>query len=139
VRNLRDAGTTIVLTTHYMDEAQALADRVAVMSGGRIVAEGPPSTIGGRDAARARIRFALPDGYTPADLPLAAAPGDGLVTVETAEPTEALHELTGWALRRGTVLDRLTVDRASLEDVYLRLTSDSGHRAPEAPTDGSTR
>ena len=91
VRDLRDAGTTIVLTTHYMDEAQALADRVAVMSGGRIVAEGPPSTIGGRDAARARIRFALPDGYTAADLPLPAVAGHGLVTVETAEPTEALH------------------------------------------------
>jgi len=139
VRNLRDAGTTIVLTTHYMDEAQALADRVAVMSGGRIVAEGPPATIGGRDAARARIRFVLPDGYTPADLPLPAEAGHGLVTVQTAEPTEALHQLTGWALRRGTVLDRLTVDRASLEDVYLRLTSGSGHDAPEPLTEGSTR
>jgi ABC-2 type transport system ATP-binding protein len=145
VRHLRDAGTTIVLTTHYMDEAQALADRVAVMSGGRIVAEGPPSTIGGRDTARARIRFALPDGYTPADLPVAAVPGDGLVTVETADPTATLHQLTGWALRHGAVLDRLTVDRASLEDVYLRLTSDSGsdsdsdHGAPEQSTEGSTR
>ena len=139
VRNLRDAGTTIVLTTHYMDEVQALADRVAVMSGGRIVAEGTPSTIGGRDAARARIRFALPGGYTPTDLPVAAVPGDGLVTVETAEPTETLHRLTGWALRRGTVLGRLTVDRASLEDVYLRLTSGSGHDVPEPPTEGSTR
>ena len=150
VRNLRDAGTTIVLTTHYMDEAQALADRVVVMSGGRIVAEGPPSTIGGRDTARARIRFALPDGYTAADLPLsdlprAAVAGHGLVTLETAEPTEALHRLTDWALRRGTVLDQLTVDRASLEDVYLRLTSDSdsdsdsGHGAPDPLTEGSTR
>jgi ABC-2 type transport system ATP-binding protein len=145
VRNLRDAGTTVVLTTHYMDEAQALADRVAVMSGGRIVAEGPPSTIGGRDSARSRIRFALPDGYTAADLPLAdllpAAVPDhaGLVTVETAEPTETLHQLTGWALRRGIVLDRLTVDRASLEDVYLRLTSDGGPSTPEPLTPGSTR
>jgi ABC-2 type transport system ATP-binding protein len=150
VRNLRDAGTTIVLTTHYMDEAQALADRVAVMSGGRIVAEGPPSTIGGRDTARSRIRFALPDGYTAADLPLcdlpradlprADGPGHaGLVTVETAEPTETLHQLTGWALRRGIALDRLTVDRASLEDVYLRLTSHAGQDAPEPPTPRSTR
>jgi ABC-2 type transport system ATP-binding protein len=143
VRSLRDAGTTVLLTTHYMDEAQALADRVAVISDGRIAAEGTPSTIGGRDTARARIRFALPDGYTTADLPLPAVAGHGLVTVETAEPTEALHQLTGWALRRGTALDRLTVDRASLEDVYLRLTSGSdsgsGQDAPEPPAEGSIR
>ncbi|MER6950353.1 ABC transporter ATP-binding protein [Nonomuraea sp. NPDC000554] len=122
VRGLRDAGTTVLLTTHYMEEAQELADRVAVISGGRIVSEGTPSTLGGRDTARARIRFALPEGCTAADLPVAAALHDGLVTVETAEPTEALHRLTGWALRRGTPLDRLTVDRPNLEDVYLRLT-----------------
>ncbi|MGH3389024.1 MAG: ATP-binding cassette domain-containing protein [Actinomadura sp.] len=123
VSDLRDAGTTILLTTHYMEEAQELADRVAVISGGRIVAEGAPATIGGRDTARARIRFALPVGCTAAELPVAATPeGGGLVTVETAEPTEALHLLTGWALRRGVPLDRLTVERPSLEDVYLRLT-----------------
>jgi ABC-2 type transport system ATP-binding protein len=125
VRDLRDAGTTILLTTHYMDEAQALADRVAVISAGRIVAEGTPSTVGGRDTARTRIRFALPDGCAIADLPVVAVPGEGLVTVETAEPTGTLHRLTDWALRRGVVLDRLTVDRPSLEDVYLNLTGRS--------------
>jgi ABC-2 type transport system ATP-binding protein len=125
VRNLRGSGTTILLTTHYMEEAQALADRVALISGGQIVAEGTPSAIGGRDTARVRIRFALPEACTVADLPLAASDdGDGLVTVETAEPTAAVYELTGWALGRGMVLDRLTVERPSLEDVYLRLTSD---------------
>jgi ABC-2 type transport system ATP-binding protein len=128
VRDLRDAGTTIVLTTHYMDEAQALADRVAVISEGRIVAEGTPATIGGRDMARARIRFALPPGAdaVPVDeVPVdAVRNGDGLLTVETSEPTETLHRLTGWALRHGTALDRLTVDRPSLEDVYLSLTGD---------------
>ena len=132
VRGLRDAGTTIVLTTHYMEEAQVLADRVAVISGGQIVAAGTPSTIGGRDTARARIRFALPEGCTAADLPFDATTSDGLVTVETAEPTETLHELTGWALRRATVLGQLTVDRPSLEDVYLRLT-DHGTPEPVAP------
>ena len=135
IRSLRDEGTTILLTTHYMDEAQALADRVAVISDGQIVAEGTPATIGGRDTARARLRFALPDGYTTADLPLPAAPAGGLVTVETAEPTQALHQLTSWALARGTVLGQLTVDRPSLEDVYLRLT---GHDTPERVTDRST-
>ena len=69
IRALRDAGTTILLTTHYMEEAQELADRVAVMASGRIVAEGPPSRIGGRDTALTRISFALPDGCTAADLP----------------------------------------------------------------------
>ena len=127
VLTLRDAGTTIVLTTHYMDEAQALADRVAVLSAGQIVAEGTPAAIGGRDTARASIRFVLPDGYSAADLPLdtvpgSAAAGDGLITVRTAEPTRTLHQLTGWALQRSVTLGHLTVDRPSLEEVYLRLT-----------------
>ncbi len=131
VRDLRDAGTTVLLTTHYMDEAQALADRVAVISGGQIVAQGTPPTIGGRATARARIRFALPRECTVADLPFDAVPdgtgpNDGLVTIQTAELTQALHRLTGWALRRGVVLDRLTVDRPSLEDVYLSLTAGTG-------------
>ena len=139
IRALRDAGTTILLTTHYMEEAQELADRVAVMASGRIVAEGPPSRIGGRDTALTRISFALPDGCTAADLPagVTAQPGadDGLVTVDAAEPTAVLHQLTGWALGRGTVLRQLTVERPSLEDIYLRLT------APDraAGQEGSTR
>jgi ABC-2 type transport system ATP-binding protein len=127
VRDLRAQGITVMLTTHYMDEAQALADRLAVISAGQVVAEGTPATISGRDQARARIRFELPDGWHPADLPLdAAMTGDGLVTIETAEPTGALHVLTGWALHRGEVLAGLTVDQPSLEDVYLRLTDETG-------------
>ena len=136
---LADRGTTILLTTHYMDEAQVLADRVAVMSGGRIVAEGTPSDLGGRASAQARIRFALPRGYPAADLPPGvAAPEDGLVSLHTSEPTETLHQLTGWALGRGLTLDRLTVDRPSLEDVYLGLTA-AGGPAAAAPLERSAR
>jgi ABC-2 type transport system ATP-binding protein len=141
VRGLRAAGITVMLTTHYMEEAQELADRVAVLSGGQIVAEGTPATIGGRDTARTRIRFARPAGYELADLPLAAEPGadragDDLVTVETAEPARALYQLTGWALSRGVPLDRLTVEQPSLEDVYLRLT---GPKTAGSGAEGSPR
>src|SRR5262249_10194396 len=90
IRALRDAGTTLLLTTRYMEEAQGLADRVAVMASGRIVAEGPPSRIGGRDTALTRISFALPGGCQAADLPSGVTvqpAADGLVTVDAAEPT----------------------------------------------------
>ena len=136
VRGLRSSGTTILLTTHYMDEAQALADRVALISDGRIVAEGTPATIGGRDQALTRIRFELPAGFAADDLPVAAAQDSGLVTVETAEPTRVLNELTGWALARGLVLQRLTVDRPSLEDIYLSL---PGNGTTGQAMEGSTR
>jgi ABC-2 type transport system ATP-binding protein len=132
VRGLRDSGITIMLTTHYMEEAQTLADRVAVLAGGRIVAAGPPATLGGRDTALAQIRFARPADGLVAELPAGAVLADGVVTVSSAEPTLTLHELTGWALRHGTVLTGLTVQRPSLEDVYLRLTSD----ADPAPASG---
>ena len=131
VRSLRDSGTTILLTTHYMEEAQALADQVAVLSGGQVVAQGTLADIGGRAAAQTQIRFALPGGCLASDLPAWARPPAGpagapepgdLVTVAVSEPTRALHELTSWALQRGLVLDQLTVEPPSLEDVYLRLT-----------------
>ncbi|HEV3356391.1 MAG TPA: ABC transporter ATP-binding protein [Pseudonocardiaceae bacterium] len=136
VENLRAAGTTIVLTTHYMDEAQVLADRVAVIAKGQIVAQGTPATIGGRDSELTRIRFALPDGATVADLPFTTSTGvrtgtDGVVTIETDEPTGLLHRLTGWAIDRGATLPGLSVDRPSLEDTYLRLTG-SGTQHEEA-------
>jgi ABC-2 type transport system ATP-binding protein len=135
VRGLRTAGMTILLTTHDMDEAQALADRVVLLSSGVVVATGEPATLGGRDAERARISFRLPAGYTAADLPVPSFPADaanGLVVVETGAPTQALHQLTDWAIRHGQVLAGLTVERPSLEDVYLELTREGAPaRAPE--------
>jgi ABC-2 type transport system ATP-binding protein len=126
VRDLGQLGKTILLTTHYMDEAQALADRVVVIAAGRVVAEGPPESIGGRAHADAHIRFLLPAGIALTDLPLRASPdGGGMVLVVSSRPTDALHRLTGWALERGRELESLTVSRPSLEDVYLALTSAS--------------
>jgi ABC-2 type transport system ATP-binding protein len=122
LENLTALGKTIVLTTHYMDEARHLADRIAVIDHGRIVAEGTPETLGGRDGG-AVIRFSLPAGSTPAELPILGARVNGrLVEFETESPTRALHEITSWAVQRGLELDELAVDRPSLEDVYLELT-----------------
>ncbi|MEH0424245.1 ABC transporter ATP-binding protein [Streptomyces sp. B21-083] len=140
VRNLRDAGTTIVLTTHYMDEAQALADSVVVVAAGQVVASGTPETLGGRDNALARIRFALPRGAVVSDVPVPVAEvAEGLVTAEVEEPTAALFKLTDWALRRGTPLERLTVDQPTLEDVYLGLTREHAVQGASAPSSAGTR
>lgn len=124
VRSLASLGKTVLLTTHYMDEAQALADRVAVISRGRIVAEGTPSTLGDRHLADTVIRFRMPDGVD--DLPAAIGRpvpvGDGRVEVLVPDPARPLHDLTGWALARGVSLEGLEVTRPTLEDVYLELT-----------------
>jgi ABC-2 type transport system ATP-binding protein len=123
VKNLADIGKTIFLTTHFMDEAQFLADRVAVIARGEIVADGTPSTIAGRDRMQTRIRFRLPDGERPAlDLTDATALEDGSWEIRTDNPTKAVHDLTAWALERGQVYEVLEVTQPSLEDVYLELT-----------------
>ncbi len=122
IRNLTELGKTILLTTHYMDEAQNLADRVAVIDRGKIVAEGTPDTLGGRETASTVIRFEV--GNLPIDaLPLTvSAVIGGTVEVESDDPTHDLHVLTGWAVNGGHTLDGLTVTRPSLEDIYLDLT-----------------
>jgi ABC-2 type transport system ATP-binding protein len=110
IRSLRELGKTILLTTHYLDEAQQLADRVAVIVGGRIVELGTPAELIGA-SARAEIRY--------------RSNGEQIV-VETERPTAELHRLTGEALARGEELDGLEVRRPSLEDVYLELVDENG-------------
>ncbi|HEX4009587.1 MAG TPA: ABC transporter ATP-binding protein [Solirubrobacteraceae bacterium] len=128
VEGLRDLGKTVFLTTHYMEEAERLADRIAVISAGQIVAEGTPQTLGGRQQAAAQITFELPTSIGADELPAALADrahaesGDQvLITSESV--TADLHELSGWALARGIELDELEVNRPTLEDVYLKLTT----------------
>ena len=121
VENLRSLGKTVLLTTHYMDEAQHLADRVVVIVAGAVVADGPPDVIAGRQNAPVRIAFRL-SGDRTLRPPMASPQADGGFVVEAVDATTALHELTGWAIDHGVRLDGLTVERPSLEDVYLELT-----------------
>jgi ABC-2 type transport system ATP-binding protein len=109
VRNLRDLGKTILLTTHYLDEAQALADRVAIVKDGRILAIGAPRELG-VGASHYRVAYRDRDGE--------------LIERQTDDPTGLLNELTAEALARGERLEELSVGRPTLEDVYLELTAD---------------
>jgi len=130
VKNLASLGKTVLLTTHYMDEAQYLADRVAVIAAGRIVAEGPPATLGDRDHAAARIRYRLPDGAIAPSGLTDAPDGNGFVQVASKDVVADLHRLTGWALANSVTLDGLEVTRPSLEDVYLSLTGETDASLP---------
>jgi ABC-2 type transport system ATP-binding protein len=126
IANLRELGKTIFLTTHYMDEAQVLADHVAVIVAGEIVAQGTPETLGGRDRELSDISFRLPAGTIVSELPgelvsIARQRDDGRVHLNVREPARALYALAGWALEHGDRLDSLTVGQPTLEDVYLRL------------------
>jgi ABC-2 type transport system ATP-binding protein len=127
VSGLRDLGKTVFLTTHYMDEAENLADRVAVIAGGRIVAEGTPDMLGGREQMPATIAFTLPDQLGTGDLPpgllgLVASRTDGRIVLESDRPLADVKLLADWALGHGLDLPDLDVRRPSLEDVYLQLT-----------------
>jgi ABC-2 type transport system ATP-binding protein len=122
IKNLATLGMTVLLTTHYMDEAQFLADRVAVIAAGRIVAEGTPATLGDRQLGRARVRYRAPAGANPPES-LSAPPGpDGYTEITPDDVIQALHQLTGWAIDHRASLDGLEVTRPSLEDIYLSLT-----------------
>jgi ABC-2 type transport system ATP-binding protein len=127
VAGLRNLGKTVFLTTHYMDEAEYLADRITVISAGHIVAEGTPQTLGGRDHMTTAISFTLPDHVPAHDLPPGLGPltepGPGGSTVVHSEsPLVHLRMLGNWALGRGFDLPDLDVHRPALEEVYLSLT-----------------
>jgi ABC-2 type transport system ATP-binding protein len=129
VSGLRNIGTSVLLTTHYMDEAQALADRVAVMSRGVIAGVGTPTELAAQLQLRSTIKFRLPDGADLESLPRLAAPvqtdRDGVVTLAADNPTQALAELCQWAVGRGVELDDLTVAPPQLEDMYLALAGEA--------------
>jgi ABC-2 type transport system ATP-binding protein len=127
IANLRRLGKTVFLTTHYMDEAQYLADRVAIINAGRIVAEGSPGDLAAEDGMVTVVRFRLPAGVDAADLPPAfagrVAAGSERLELTTKAPVADLAALCGWALERGVDLPDLEVHRPTLEDVYLQLTA----------------
>jgi ABC-2 type transport system ATP-binding protein len=139
IKNLATLGMTVLLTTHYMDEAQFLADRVAVIVDGQIVAEGSPDTLGDRNLARARIRYRPPAGATPPDGLFAPAGPDGYVEITPADVLQGLHQLTGWAIDHGVALDELEVRRPSLEDIYLSLAGTSSGERSSLPAAAGKR
>ena len=133
IAGLRSSGTTVLLTSHYLDEVQQLADRIGVLSHGRLVEESTPDALGGRDTAGTVISFRLPAALAGAELP----PGpweeperhDGAIIVRTDQPTRVLLALTSWAVGLGMELEGLSVVRPSLEEAYLRITGEAraGH------------
>jgi ABC-2 type transport system ATP-binding protein len=127
IDGLRTLGKTILLTTHYMDEAQHLADRVVVIAGGRIIAEGTPDSLGCDGADASLVSFRVPPDVRAEEMPLpdGAERRNGTVSFRTATPTRDLAPLLSWAAVRGVELEGLTVSRPSLEDVYLQLTRET--------------
>jgi ABC-2 type transport system ATP-binding protein len=135
IAGLRQLDKTVFLTTHYMDEAEHLADRIAVLANGHIVAEGTSKTLGGRDRMIASIRFTLPDGLVIADLPLGLRPlaetgGDGTTCLRASSPLVHVQMLADWAVKRGVDLPDLDVRRPTLEEVYLDLTASTTRKTP---------
>jgi ABC-2 type transport system ATP-binding protein len=141
VESLTAAGTTVLLTTHYLEEAQQLADRVLVLARGRLLADATPDELRSR-GARTTIRYPLPPGAPTADLPAALTgavdPGRGELVVHTGEVTDVLGALVGWAWRHDVDLAGLEVGAPSLEDAYLALIAEppAAPRAEEVPSHG---
>jgi ABC-2 type transport system ATP-binding protein len=132
IRSLCDLGKTVFLTTHYMDEAQHLANRVAVMNAGQIIAMGRPEELGGRDLRPAEIHFSLPSDWSLGDLPDLPCERRSLehdrVLIVTKEPVVAAQRITTWAVDNDVDLGHFSVNQPTLEDIYLELTggSDAG-------------
>jgi ABC-2 type transport system ATP-binding protein len=131
VRNLKSLGKTVVLTTHYMDEAEHLADRVAIIVEGKIVAEGTPRELVQKGSS-ATIRFRVGPGpehesrRLPQGLLAESVDDDGRYSITTDTPTHSLHQLTGWAVEQGIELEELSVSRPSLEDVFVEIAGAAG-------------
>jgi ABC-2 type transport system ATP-binding protein len=133
ISGLRDEGKTVLLTTHFMDEAQALADRLAIMRSGEIVATGTIADIQASLGTATRIRFNLSSDVAPPPeiVPVGSALADGGYEIRSEAPVALLHELTGWALQAGVELTDLSVARPTLEDTYLELTRESKEQPAE--------
>ncbi len=130
IQGLAARGTTILLTTHYMEEAERLANRVAIITDGRVVAEGAPTELRSRTHILSTITFQLAVDSPPP--PLGARRSDGVFELRVDDSTAALHALTSWAVTAGLRLGDLEVTRASLEDVYLQLTRAAEQEDPPA-------
>ena len=133
IRNLQSLGKTILLTTHYMDEAEHLADRAAIIVDGEIVAEGTPGELSQRDGSvTIGFRIDSGSGALPEDLGAEQAGNSGRYTITTSTPTRSLHQLTGWAVEQGIELQELSVSRPSLEDLFIELANPQAKDGEEA-------
>jgi ABC-2 type transport system ATP-binding protein len=130
IEGLKELGKTVFLTTHYMDEAQHLADRVAILRDGRIVAQGRTEELGQSLGRRTVISFSLNGGLAAEDVrsALSAPPqiSGNQVEIETAQPQTDLYRLLSLAAERGTAIEDLEVRRPNLEDIFLELTREQG-------------
>jgi ABC-2 type transport system ATP-binding protein len=132
IAGLRELGKTVFLTTHYMDEAQRLADRVTIIAAGRIVAAGRPDERGDREHQPATISFRLPaEAGAPPDGFVRQAGGDGALTLTVPDPVPVLNRLTSWSLDHAVELEGLEVRRPTLEDIYLELTAGAAAAAED--------